>query len=674
MSTPALHLYTLGQSKTPDSWLVSEWGAGQSNIMQWSKDNVRVASDGDIELVLDRAPAGSTRPYQGGEIQGSTIATTGTWSWTAQAPEMVPGAVFGMFTYKADWQNQPWVEFDFEFVGGDPTKVQLAIHMENPAGQHIVLKPEAAQRAIVDLGFDASKGMHTYEVSVTETNATFYVDGKVVGTFSGADMPGGVWQIGPMLSYVDLWAVAKGQEQWAGKWTAPDEPLVASIAGADIRPGAFGSAYVPPAPVVTPEEPVVVPEPEEPEQPVDPAPEPVEPTPPVTPQEPVVVPPVVAPPPTPTPPKTVESGVSHTLANGVDNLTLTGRGYINGTGNDGHNTIIGNAVSNTLTGGAGNDSLYGGGGNDKLYGGSGNDTLFLDAGSDTLDGGAGVDWVKATGDANAIINLGKTGGQYTGFGTDVLRNIEHAAGANGNDRLVGNTDANILEGNAGNDSLYGGGGNDRLFGGNGNDTLFLDAGNDRLDGGAGSDTVAVDGAAAATINLSLTTAQNTGYGMDTLVGIENASGGRGDDRLVGNAGNNVLVGNNGNDWLFGGQGQDTLRGGAGQDVMFGGKDTVRDVFVFASTSESQPGAKADVVHDFVSGIDRIDLRPMDANIRAGGDQAFLFGGDKAAAHSVWTVQSGNDLIVRADVTGDKVVDFAFRLTNVDSLTAADFWL
>lgn len=66
--------------------------------MQWPDDNVRVGADGAVELVLGRSPARAYRPYQGGEIQGAEVATTGTWGWTVQAPEMEPGAVFGMFT------------------------------------------------------------------------------------------------------------------------------------------------------------------------------------------------------------------------------------------------------------------------------------------------------------------------------------------------------------------------------------------------------------------------------------------------------------------------------------------------------------------------------------------------------------------------------------------------
>ncbi|WP_299365641.1 family 16 glycosylhydrolase, partial [uncultured Paracoccus sp.] len=270
---PALDLYELGEPHTADSWLISDWAAGQTSNMSWSDDNVRVAADGTIELVLDAAPEGSSRPWEGGEIQSKEPATTGTWSWTVRAPEMAPGAVFGLFTYKSDWQNQPWVEFDFEFVGADTTQVQLAIHMEDAAGRHIVLEPEAAKRSIIDLGFDAAEGFHTYEVSVTDKDATFYIDGVEVARFSATDMLGDVWQIGPMKSYVDLWSVSSGQEAWAGTWSDPGRPLVASISGADIRPGEYGSNYVPDVdpPVVVPEVPVIV-EPEPGEEPPTPTP------------------------------------------------------------------------------------------------------------------------------------------------------------------------------------------------------------------------------------------------------------------------------------------------------------------------------------------------------------------------------------------------------------------
>ncbi len=78
----------------------------------------------------------------------------------------------------------------------------------------------------------------------------------------------------------------------------------------------------------------------------------------------------------------IQSSVTFTMPTNVENMTLTGRLVINGTGNGDANTLIGNISANTLTGDAGNDLLQGLAGNDTLYGG---------AGQDTLTGGDGVD-------------------------------------------------------------------------------------------------------------------------------------------------------------------------------------------------------------------------------------------------------------------------------------------
>lgn len=227
----SLALVQSGQRYGDGQWLVSDWTPGQTNIMMWSRDQVRKSADGAVEFTLGAAPAGSGTTALGAEIQSGASAKLGTWSWTAQAPDMTSGAVFGMFTYKADWQKDPTLEFDFEFVGADTTKVEITAHMTSATGKHIT----NTERVIVDLGFDAAKGLHDYEMTLTGTGAVFRVDGDVVAYLSGADMPEGVWRTGELKSFVDLWAADSRYTNWAGTWTNPQTPLVARLTDASIR-------------------------------------------------------------------------------------------------------------------------------------------------------------------------------------------------------------------------------------------------------------------------------------------------------------------------------------------------------------------------------------------------------------------------------------------------------
>jgi Ca2+-binding RTX toxin-like protein len=258
----------------------------------------------------------------------------------------------------------------------------------------------------------------------------------------------------------------------------------------------------------------------------------------------------------------------------------------------GNDTIIGNDFDNNLHGGAGNDTIYGYAGNDQLFGGDGADALYGGAGDDVLapgrtsslqatppwdvvDGGGGIDTVSFA-DIGAWPTVGAPGGVsvdlVTGFAREpngvvgsalvyaALVSIENVIGGSGNDVLTGNSGANVLDGGAGNDQLFGGAGNDILIGGDGAD---------RLDGGGGIDLADYSGSiSGVTVNLTSGTGGGSAQG-DTLVSIENVTGGSGNDVLIGNSEANALSGGDGADWLLGGGGNDLLNGDAGNDVLRG---------------------------------------------------------------------------------------------------------
>lgn len=229
-------------------------------------------------------------------------------------------------------------------------------------------------------------------------------------------------------------------------------------------------------------------------------------------------------------------------------------------------------------------------------------------------------------------------------------------------------------------------GNDTATGGANSDTINGGLGDDSIDGGDGIDTAEfTDGTRDRVIDLTLTTAQDTGEGLDVILNIENVrtgggndtvigndlansiDGGNGNDTLTGGGGNDTLIGGSSNDTLNGDSEEDSLNGGLGNDSLIGGSEndtligasgndtliggsgndrlignserdvltgsTGADVFVFASASDMPLAfltngtavntAVLDTITDFsASSSDRIDISAIDANNVTAGVQDF----------------------------------------------------
>jgi Ca2+-binding RTX toxin-like protein len=320
------------------------------------------------------------------------------------------------------------------------------------------------------------------------------------------------------------------------------------------------------------------------------------------------------------------NAASQTLTgNAGDDLIFGGGGNDTLIGLAGGDTLDGGTGNDSLVGGDGNDSLVGGAGVDTLNGGNGDDTLTGGAGNDVINAGTGSDIINYTiGDgADAVVggtgpgvgpantdldtlNIIGTAGSDTlavvfngtvltgvaggtvaeiervnadllggsdalsyGTGTTAAVSVNLAAGSAsgftsiaGIENVTGGSGADTLTGDALDNALTGGAGNDTLSGGLGADVLTGAGGTDTASYASETDAMFIDLATGSARRGAAVNAVE-----DTLITIENVSGGSGNDGIAGNAGANRLEGGDGNDTLVGAAGNDTLLGQAGDDTF-----------------------------------------------------------------------------------------------------------
>ncbi len=254
-------------------------------------------------------------------------------------------------------------------------------------------------------------------------------------------------------------------------------------------------------------------------------------------------------------------GIIADLVNGTitgdGNDTISNIENVNGTqdidiiiGDDKQNILNGNKGYDTISGGAGNDTLAGNVGNDFIEGGVGSDTVSYEDAINNVDNQG----VVVTLDQDFEDGIY---GTATGIdGADELKSIENVIGSNYDDTITGNASKNTISALAG------------------DDTIYVSSNDDVIDGGTHNskgDTIdASNSSVAHTINLKEEYILGEGYTQ--IKNVENATGSRGSDTIIGNDDNNTLKGGINNDTLIGNAGDDYLDGGTENDTLSGGTE------------------------------------------------------------------------------------------------------
>ena len=393
-----------------------------------------------------------------------------------------------------------------------------------------------------------------------------------------------------------------------------------------------------------------------------------------------------------------------------------GNDYLYGSWGD--DQLLGGSDNDVLYGEDGDDTLFGGSGNDALDGGDGEDTahygnsnsgvtvnllegpgtggtaegdvlvnienvmgseqddhLTGDQFANELHGGGGDDlltaapaptpWSAATAMTPRLIRSGSAQGVVVSLmnnsvhvrrrrGRHLLQHREpHRHGSRR--QLIGDDGVNTLTGGGGDDMLFGLDDDDELDGGAGLDTLDGGKGIDKMHGGAGDDTYIVDHQVDAAIEAAgegaldrVQTSVTYWLAAESEIEVLETTDKAGSTAidLFGNEFGNTIIGNAGENSLVGGMGRDVMTGNGGSDAFFWNS--------IAETADNFAGA--DVVKDFVAGLDVLNVTGIDANETNGtSDDPFEFIGTNpftAPGQINYIVGRGSDTYILLNTDGD----------------------
>lgn len=215
---------TAGSFET-SRWQRSDgWKSGGHMNCTWSRANV-TAEKGHLALSVSDRISGTDR-YSCGEYSTHRFYGYGAYTVSLKAVK-ADGVMTSVSHYTGPPFGDPWDEITMGIAGKDTTKLEIS-YVANGTGH---------RNTVVDLGFDAAKGFHSYGFDWKPDGIVWTVDGKPVHRVSGKEGVSGKPEQLPRMPgrlMLRFWS-ASGDTEWLRRFSYPGHPLAAEVASVTYR-------------------------------------------------------------------------------------------------------------------------------------------------------------------------------------------------------------------------------------------------------------------------------------------------------------------------------------------------------------------------------------------------------------------------------------------------------
>lgn len=195
-------------------WFPSHgWSNGEHQSCEWRADALE-GHNNMLQLTLSNR-GGRVRPIGCPELQSKARYGFGRFE-ARMRTAAGSGLNTAFFTFIGPPLGVPeHDEIDFEFLGKDPTTVEL----------NYWVNAKQQPSYVLHLGYDASKEFHDYAFEWGPQSIKWFVDGKLVHeTDEGASMPHN-----PGKLFLSLWSGSEIEDSWMGHFTYT-QPVTADVA------------------------------------------------------------------------------------------------------------------------------------------------------------------------------------------------------------------------------------------------------------------------------------------------------------------------------------------------------------------------------------------------------------------------------------------------------------